>query len=274
VVLQQLNGVNGGVTMPDGQVLDGGNTAEFLLNTIYKNYPVSVQDAYFQAVAEQSIGGMFSNMDVPKLTKIAAVMSDMAKQRHFSMYDFDPQLQQTLDGSGLTAHAPNSEEHPAVGVYVNEQHASKLGWYVHRTSTITRMSCNADGSQTYTVQYTFTNTLSSSDVPNLPGYIVGWKQDQLMPGSAMEKTLLYAPAGGSIANLNIRGDSSDLHKETMNGKAVQAFNVLLKPGEKAIASFDVTTSKKSVSDLTLDQTPMGWVDPGVTIDTSACKIGK
>jgi hypothetical protein len=60
----------------------------------------------------------------------------------------------------------------------------------------------------------------------------------------------------------------------MNGKAVQAFNVLLKPGEKAIASFDVTTSKKSVSDLTLDQTPMGWVDPGVTIDTSACKIGK
>ncbi|MCI1650098.1 DUF4012 domain-containing protein [Bifidobacterium tibiigranuli] len=274
VVLQQLNGVNGGVIMPDGQVLDGGNTAEFLLNTIYKNYPVSVQDAYFQAVAEQSVGGMFSNMDVPKLTKIAAVMSDMAKQRHFSMYDFDPQMQQTLDGSGLTAHAPSSEEHPAVGVYVNEQHASKLGWYVHRTSTITRLSCNADGSQTYTVQYTFTNTLTDSDMASLPAYILGGKQAQLMPGSAMEKTLLYAPAGGSIANLNIRGDSSDLRKETMNGKAVQAFNVLLKPGEKAIASFDVTTSKKSVSDLTLDQTPMGWVDPGVTIDTSACKIGK
>jgi hypothetical protein len=161
-----------------------------------------------------------------------------------------------------------------MGVYVNEQHASKLGWYVHRTSTITRMSCNADGSQTYTVQYTFTNTLTDSDMASLPAYILGGKQAQLMPGSAMEKTLLYAPAGGSIANLNIRGDSSDLRKETMNGKAVQAFNVLLKPGEKAIVSFDVTTSKKSVGDLTLDQTPMGWVDPGVTIDTSACAIGK
>jgi hypothetical protein len=136
------------------------------------------------------------------------------------------------------------------------------------------MSCNADGSQTYTVQYTFTNTLTDSDMASLPAYILGGKQAQLMPGSAMEKTLLYAPAGGSIANLNIRGDSSDLRKETMNGKAVQAFNVLLKPGEKAIVSFDVTTSKKSVGDLTLDQTPMGWVDPGVTIDTSACKIGK
>ncbi|MEO2293574.1 hypothetical protein ABG885_10025, partial [Bifidobacterium longum] len=39
-------------------------------------------------------------------------------------------------------------------------------------------------------------------------------------------------------------------------------------------SFDVTTSTKAVSDLTIDQTPMGWIDSGVTTDTAACSINK
>ena len=39
-------------------------------------------------------------------------------------------------------------------------------------------------------------------------------------------------------------------------------------------SFDVTTSTKAVSDLTIDQTPMGWTDSGVTTDTAACSINK
>lgn len=70
-------------------MLTGDNTAEFLLNKVYVDYPVSMQDAPFAQVAEQTVGSMFSNVDLTKLTKVAQLMGSMAEGRHFSMYAFD-----------------------------------------------------------------------------------------------------------------------------------------------------------------------------------------
>lgn len=44
VFLQELTKISGNVTIPDGTVLTGDNTAEFLLNKVYVDYPVSMQD--------------------------------------------------------------------------------------------------------------------------------------------------------------------------------------------------------------------------------------
>ena len=60
---------------------------------------------------------------------------------------------------------------------------------------------------------------------------------------------------------------------TLNGKSVTTTLVLLNPGKSMTYSFDVTTSTKATADLGVDQTPMGWEDPGVSVDTSACAIG-
>ena len=64
VFLQELTKISGNVTIPDGTVLTGDNTAEFLLNKVYVDYPVSMQDALFAQVAEQAVGSMFSNIDL------------------------------------------------------------------------------------------------------------------------------------------------------------------------------------------------------------------
>ena len=78
VFLQELTKISGNVTIPDGTVLTGDNTAEFLLNKVYVDYPVSMQDALFAQVAEQAVGSMFSNIDLAKLTKVAQLMGSMA----------------------------------------------------------------------------------------------------------------------------------------------------------------------------------------------------
>ena len=65
---------------------------------------------------------------------------------------------------------------------------------------------------------------------------------------------------------------TESRQETLNGKTVYASNATIAPGESVTYSFDVTTSTKAVSDLTIDQTPMGWIDSGVTTDTAACSI--
>ena len=265
----KLTKISGNVTIPDGTVLTGDNTAEFLLNKVYVDYPVSMQDALFAQVAEQTVGSMFSNVDLAKLTKVAQLMGSMAEGRHFSMYAFDETAEKTISDAGFTAQTPSSEEHPQVGVYVTEQNPSKMGWYIHRTSKVTRSTCDNDGSPTYHVEYTMTNTLESSQIGALTSYILG------SGGQGVEKTLIYAPAGGSISNLKTSGGSvTESRQETLNGKTVYASNATIAPGESVTYSFDVTTSTKAVSDLTIDQTPMGWIDSGVTTDTAACSINK
>jgi hypothetical protein len=90
----------------------------------------------------------------------------------------------------------------------------------------------------------------------------------------VEKVLIYPPAGGGIENLQTKGTITESRDETLNGKAIKASLANLAPGASATYSFDVTTSKKSVTDLAVDQTPMGWTDSGVTMDMQACTIGK
>nr|WP_242096636.1 DUF4012 domain-containing protein [Bifidobacterium longum] len=96
VFLQELTKISGNVTIPDGTVLTGDNTAEFLLNKVYVDCPVSMQDALFAQVAEQTVGSMFSNIDLAKLTKVAQLMGSMAEGRHFSMYAFDETAEKPL----------------------------------------------------------------------------------------------------------------------------------------------------------------------------------
>ena len=111
-----------------------------------------------------------------------------------------------------------------MGVYVTEQNPSKMGWYIHRTSKVTRSTCGNDGSQTYHVEYKMTNTLESSQIGALTSYILG------SGGQGVEKTLIYAPAGGSISNLKISGGSvTESRQETLNGKTVYASNATIAP---------------------------------------------
>ncbi|OQM72555.1 chemotaxis protein [Bifidobacterium longum] len=150
---------------------------------------------------------------------------------------------------------------------MTEQNPSKMGWYIHRTSKVTRSTCGNDGSQTYHVEYKMTNTLENSQIGALTSYILG------SGGQGVEKTLIYAPAGGSISNLKTSGGSvTESRQETLNGKTVYASNATIAPGESVTYSFDVATSTKAVSGLTIDQTPMGWTDSGVTTDTAVCSI--
>jgi hypothetical protein len=274
VFLQELIKINGNVTLANGQVLTGDNTAEFLLNTVYKDYSPTEQDVYFGEVAAQSVGTMFSNMDMNKLGQTAKAMGSMAQERHFSMYSFDENIEKTVSDAGFTAQTPSSEENPEIGVYVTEQNASKMDWYIHRTSKITRSSCNTDGSQTYHVEYTLMNTLTSGEAASLPAYIIGVKQANMPQTHGVEKVLIYPPAGGSIENLQTKGTVTESRDETLNGKAIKVSLANLAPGASATYSFEVTTSRKSVTDLAVDQTPMGWTDSGVTMDTQACTIGK
>lgn len=275
--IQEMVRINGDITLDNGQVLTGDNTAEFMLNGIYKAFDPDTQDMYFEYVASAVMDGAFSNMTMDKMMQIAQAMGTLAEGRHFYAYTFHEDEAEYFQGAGFAKNAPDSETDPEVGIYMNEQNASKLGWYLRRSSTITRTACNADGSQTYHVTFSITNTLTSDEMASATTYILGGAQpgvDGIVApaGTSAQRMLFYAPAGGSITNLTASGDVRDQENKTMDGKNLITNVAYIAPGETVTFDFDVTTSAKAESDLRLDQTPAGWLDENVTYDTSACSI--
>ena len=267
VFLQQLIAINGNVTLPDGTVLTGDNTAEFLMNTVYQKYPENETDALFGIVASQAMKSMFSHMDMGKLYKTGEMLGTMAKGRHFTMYAFDEHIEQGIQAAGFTGQTPNSETDPSVGIYLTEQNPSKMGWYIKRAAKIQRVNCS-DG-DLYHVEFMIHNTMTEDEAKNLPMYITGNNSNNT--GKAMEKILFYAPQGGSISNLMQLGGKVDAVKETtIDGVNAYETYVQVNPGQRATFTFDVRVSPKASAPLTIDQTPMGWADDGITYLDPKC----
>ncbi|HJE55786.1 MAG TPA: DUF4012 domain-containing protein [Bifidobacterium pseudolongum subsp. globosum] len=267
VFLQQLIAINGNVTLPDGTVLTGDNTAEFLMNTVYQKYPENETDVLFGVVAGQAMKSMFSHMDMGKLYKTGEMLGTMAKGRHFTMYAFDERAEQGIQAAGFTGQIPSSETNPSVGIYLTEQNPSKMGWYIKREAKIQRVNC--DDGDLYHVEFMVHNTMTEEEAKSLPWYITGNNSDNT--GKAMEKILFYAPQGGSISNLMQLGGKVDAVKETtIDGVNAYETYAQVNPGQIATFTFDVRVSTKATAPLTIDQTPMGWVDDGITYLDPKC----
>ncbi|AGW85573.1 methyl-accepting chemotaxis protein [Bifidobacterium animalis subsp. lactis ATCC 27673] len=268
VFVQEMVAINGPVTLADGTVLTGDNTAEYFLNTVYKRYEASQTDAVFGDTTGAVISDMFKNLNLGKLIKIGETMGTMAQERHFTMFAFDENLEKEIQAAGFTGETPSDPQHPSVGVYLTEQNPSKMGWYIKRTATIEKTRCDASGA-TYHVEYTLNNTMKVSDVANLPPYITG--VDAPNRGKGIEKILFYPPAGGRINNISqLNGAVNAVQKTTMNGKELYKTVVEILPEQSVTYSFDVTVSPQAQSALTIDQTPLGWKDTGITVKEPKC----
>ena len=246
VFLQQLIAINGNVTLPDGTVLTGENTAEFLMNTVYQKYPENETDVLFGVVAGQAMKSMFSHMDMGKLYKTGKMLGTMAKGRHFTMYAFDERAEQGIQAAGFTGQIPSSETNPSVGIYLTEQNPSKMGWYIKREAKIQRVNC--DDGDLYHVEFMVHNTMTEEEAKSLPWYITGNNSDNT--GRAMEKILFYAPQGGSISNLMQLGGKVDAVKETtIDGVNAYETYAQVNPGQIATFTFDVRVSTKATAPL-------------------------
>lgn len=266
VVIQELVKITGDVTMPDGRVLNGNNTAEFLLNTVYKDYDPSQTDAYFSSVANACIERLMKKPDLGQLMKFAKSLPSLAKQRHIAIFSFNTSVENIIDKLGLTGHSPQATIDPKIGVYFTEQNPSKMGWYIKRTADVKRISCNDSGSQTYRVTYTIKNTLPQNEVNKLPTYISGVVPN--MEGISYERILFFPPRGGNMTNFSIEGDATEPRGDTYYSQNVYQSTAKVYPDSEVVYSFDVTTPKNPTKDLVVDQTPDGDTNPDVTYDNS------
>lgn len=269
VFLQEVNKISGAVTLSNGMKLDGNNTAEYLLNTIYKAVPVEQQNAVFGEVAATSVKNLFSDLNFGKMLKIAKMLPDLAQQRHFQMTSDDPETQAYLVEAGYSPAPQQDETKPTVGIYLNQNNASKLDWYLQRSTTVTRTACNTDGTQEYHVRFEMKNALSS--VSGLPTYVVG-DAATVPVGTASERILFSAPAGGAITNMQVSGNATAPQEVQLNGKGFLNSLASVAMGQTVAYELDVVTSANAASDLAVDQTPTTDIASGITFALQTCSI--
>ena len=161
-----------------------------------------------------------------------------------------------------------------MGVYFNNTSYSKLSWWLKADTSIGEGTKNADGSTSYRVTTTMTNTMTQAEEGELPTYVSASNSSGVCPtgGSMALWTYIYAPAQATVANMDANArfaDVADVEKEAWlagepgEGMSLVRYDerdvwfgvVTLSPGESATLSYTVTTP--SGNELSVDMTPLG-----------------
>ncbi|RYQ08913.1 methyl-accepting chemotaxis protein [Bifidobacterium pseudolongum subsp. globosum] len=273
LVVQSLVKVFGDVTLPNGTVLTGANTADFLINTAYKDYPAEETDAMFGTVAKACVQRLMGDLDAGKMAKLASEMVTLAHNRHLSVYSFDPTMQQLFWDTELTSTFPLDEAKPKIGIYITENNPSKMGWYIKRSTKITQLDCLEDGPAKYHVEYTIRNTMTDEESKTLPQYITGIRTE--FPdshGTSFEKIVFMPPAGGTMSDFEVTGNGADPVADSLNYRLIYTTITQVQPESEVTYSFDVTVSPDARQRLGVDETPTASEKPDVTY-VKQCPVG-
>lgn len=257
VALQKIIRVTGNVTMGNGKVLTGQDTAQYLLNQVYIDVPVAYQNAYFESVVSQVTKNAFSHMTAKKMLQLADVMTESAQWRHLYVWSFHKEDLSALRQAGVTGEVNQESTVNATGIYNEEMIPSKMDWYIRRTTTIKKTGSDPQGA-TYHVTSVVRNTLSPSVAPTLPKYIT-----LHFDGQSRLRMYIYPPKGGHLSNVRF-SNGTTLKSFPLDGRTIyRADPSTLMPGQSVTIDYDVTCAPGS-SKLVLDQSPMGIEDPQVT----------
>ena len=122
----------------------------------------------------------------------------------FDQDGLQPQFVQRNGG----LHASDTSAAPVAGVFVNNIRGSKLDWFLNKDVTVGTGKRNSDGSWSYPVTVTLSSVMSEEEEESLPLYVAGvgrqasdWNDERLT-------VLLYAPAGGTISDVETSGSAA------------------------------------------------------------------
>ena len=247
VFLQYLLGVVGGVELPDGSTIDGTNAARVLMHDVYWNYDPTQQDAIFAAAAgaafDKVLGGL-GGADLGSLT--AAVQKGCEEGRFIAWMENDDEEAMVRE-LGLAAALPDASDTaaaPVAGVFVNNIRGSKLDWFLNKDVSVGAGKRNSDGSWSYQVTVALASTMSEDEEASLPTYVAGIGKDAPDWMDERLTVLLYAPAGGTISDVQTSGSaafSTAPEEHSHNGLQVFYSVLELMPRTDATVTYTVTT---------------------------------
>lgn len=258
VQLQYIMQVVGGVTLPDGTTVDGTTAGKFLSSDAYWNYPASETDGIFATVAQDIFSNLVDNtssLDVQKFSEALTKGIDEGRFRLWFANDEENVLPKML---GATGAMPSDPSNPETAIYLNDYTFAKMGWYLDFKVNRGEATQNADGTTSYAMTVTMTNTMDRATLAKAPQYVTGagsGGQNQ-NTGDIALRVYLVAPDGGSVSNASAQGGSLQLEDSSYEGVPVTFGLLNISPGETCTVTYTVTTPAEAQGkELAVHATP-------------------
>lgn len=262
VFLQRLVALTGSITAPDGATLDGTNTAQALLSDVYWKYgdDGDAQDAYFASVAELAFKSVLSNLGSASIKDLKDVYKKSAADGRLLVWMNDQGEEQVMQELGVAGGLSTDPATPVLGVYLNDDSYSKLSWYTQAGTTIDGGTKNADGTTTYNVTTTLTNTITPEEAASAPIYIYGGNADKRNNSDMLHFVYFIAPAGGTITNFSASDGliftDYGVNEATLSGLQFIRVRTHLRSGESGTFTYQVTVPAEATQPLALRTTPL------------------
>lgn len=262
VFLQRLLALTGGVTAPDGTVVDGTNAAQEILSGTYWKYgsDPNAQDAYFASVAGLAFGQIMGNLGNADITDLIDVIGQSGADGRLLAWMANEEEQALMEAIGVSGALGTDPSEPVLGVYLNDDTYSKISWYASCYTTVSEGAKNADGTTTYDVTTTLLNTITPEEAATAPKYIYGGNEEKRDNSDMLNYVYFVAPAGGTITNLTETNgavfDGYGFAETTLNGLQFFRTRTHLRSGESAVFTYQVTVSSEATEPLSVRTTPL------------------
>lgn len=260
VFLQRIIAVIGGVTTSDGTTIDGSNAAKVLESDTYWRYANNdAQDAFFAEVASLTFSEFSDDFNILDVLPLIDVINRSIDDHHLQVWLADSEEESAAQDAGMAGEVSLSRDKPVLGVYVNDNTWGKIDWYLQVETRIDTETHNQDGSVSYQVQTTLTNTGSNEMYDGAPGYVSGFNSEKTDKSDMILYPLLVAPAGGTIIDLEF-SDGTGAEHHTLYGLDSWTRRVDLTAQQSVTATYTVTTSSEADKALVIRSTPLGTDD--------------
>lgn len=261
-VVQDILSIVGSVSLADGTTLDGSNATKVLQHDLYWKYlsgtPTSeggdITDALFAQAADLAFEKLFAGLNSDTMMKFASCMLDGMKDRTVMFWLADDGEQAMLDDMDCSGALNDDPSKPEVGVFFSLWIGSKMGWYIDISNEILSSTKNADGSYTYQVRTTFSNTASQDEVSSAGDYIAGYLEG-FDRGNLYPCLHIYAPAGGTITAFEATNGAQFSEAQHDGLQLYTSFRPDFRSGESIACTYTVTTSAEAEEELTFATTP-------------------
>jgi hypothetical protein len=260
------------IVLSSGETVSGDNLVSVLLNEVYQRFNTgdnaadnAAQDGVYGEVVSATfaklMGGGFRP---PQL--LSAIMQGWSEGR-LLIWSAHEEEEAGLVALGLPGEMPVSDSTTdRVGVYVQDNVGSKLGFYLRQTLDLAQATCRTDGRSTYRVTFGITHDIDPAAVDGLSPSIVGqWAALGVPRGTQRLNIMLYAPPGSQITGVVVNGQPVGASGNFDTGYPVDLHNIQIPPGQTVTLSYDVVPAEAGVRVLEAKVTPL--VNP-TTVTTS------
>lgn len=258
-IIQSLLQYIGEITLSDGTVLDGSNATKVLQHDLYYKYLSSatvtsgsddIADQLFAETAKITMSRLVEDFSLERIAGYLKIFRKGADNRTIQMWMKDEDSQEIIRKAGVSGGLNSDENYPQVGVYFSLSDPCKMGWYLDMFTEVGEPVVNEDGTRTYDVKVTLSNTLSAEELRIAGGYIIG-----SYSGGIRGYLHIFAPAGGQVSDFKTSNSGGMYFDEYQGLQVAYKFGIPVDRGRDYVVTFKVTTAPGVTTPLGVSQTP-------------------